>query len=139
MIGFVFTCKVTVLVFNATFINNSVISCGSAFLVVETEVPEGNNRPVVRHCQTLSLKAVVKYPEVIPEVNRACFHHCLYIVSAYKETWAFMVVIVWEFDLHLPSSVMCVYHRLNCEFASRSWCGVVDTTLSYRVGQRSWW
>jgi len=78
---------------------------------------------------------VVKYPEVIPEVNRACFHHCLYIVSAYKETWAFMVVIVWEFDLHLPSSVMCVYHRLNCEFAWRSWCGVVDTTLSDNVWQ----
>jgi len=46
-----------------------------------------------------------------------------------------MVVIVWEFDLHLPSSVICVYHRLKCEFASRSWCGVLDTTLSVNVCQ----
>jgi hypothetical protein len=72
MIGFVFTCRVTVLVFNATFNNNSVISSGSAFLVEETEVPEGNNRPVVRHCQTLSLNVVSSTPHHDRDANSQC-------------------------------------------------------------------
>ena len=42
------------MVFNATFNNISVISCRSALLVEETEVPGENHRPVSSRWQTLS-------------------------------------------------------------------------------------
>ena len=46
--------NVRVLVFNATFNNNSVISWRSVLLVEETGVPGENHRPVASHFQTLS-------------------------------------------------------------------------------------
>ena len=41
--------SVKAIVFNATFKNSSVISCRSALLVEETEVPRENQRPAVSH------------------------------------------------------------------------------------------
>jgi hypothetical protein len=44
--------KVSVMVFNATFNNISVISWQSALLVEETGVPGENQRPVANNWQT---------------------------------------------------------------------------------------
>jgi len=53
---------VTVLVFNATFNNISVISWRSVLLVEETGVPEQNHRPTASHWQTLSHIVVSSTP-----------------------------------------------------------------------------
>jgi hypothetical protein len=41
--------RVKVLVFNATFINISVISCRSVLLVEETGIPGENHQPATGH------------------------------------------------------------------------------------------
>jgi hypothetical protein len=46
--------KVTVMVFNTTFNNISVISWGSILLVEETGIQEENHRPVSNHGQILT-------------------------------------------------------------------------------------
>jgi hypothetical protein len=52
------------MVFNATFNNLSAISWRLLLLVVETEVPGENHRPVASHWQTLS-NVVLSIPNVI--------------------------------------------------------------------------
>ena len=49
---------VTVMVFNATFNNISVIFWRSVLLMEETGVPEVNHRPAASHRQTLSHNGV---------------------------------------------------------------------------------
>jgi len=48
--------------FNATFNNISAMSSQSVSLVVETEVPGENPRPVASHWQTLSHNVVSSTP-----------------------------------------------------------------------------
>jgi len=54
--------RVTVVVFNATFNNISVISWRSILLVEETRVPRENHRPAASHWQTLSHNVVSSTP-----------------------------------------------------------------------------
>jgi hypothetical protein len=53
---------VTVMVFNATFSNISVISWLSVLLVEETGVLGENHRPAPSHWQTLSYNVVSRLP-----------------------------------------------------------------------------
>ena len=43
-----------------------------------------------------------------------------------------MVVIVWQLDLQLP--VQSVIFTTHVEFKTRSWRGILDTTLCDKVG-----
>ena len=52
------------MVFNATFINISVISWRSVLLIEETGVPGENHRPVPSHRQTLSHNVVSSTPRI---------------------------------------------------------------------------
>ena len=59
-----FSCLVWVrfMIFNATFINISVILWPSVLLVEKTSVPGGHHRPVASHWQTLSHNVVLRPP-----------------------------------------------------------------------------
>ena len=56
--------NVSVMVFNDTFNNISVVSWRSALLVEETRVPGENHRPAASHCQTLSHDVVSSKPRL---------------------------------------------------------------------------
>ena len=63
-IAFYYIMGVRVMVFNATFNDNSVIPWRSVLLVEETRVPGENNWPVISHWQALSHYVVLRTPHL---------------------------------------------------------------------------
>jgi len=82
------------MVFNATFNNNSVISWWSVLLVEETAVPEENHQPVASHWQTLSHNVISSTPRHKRDSNSLI----PLVITSHQTTFQ------WYWGNHPPSS-----------------------------------
>ena len=109
------------MVFHATFNNISIKSCQSVLFVGETG---GNHRRVESHWQTLSHNVTFLSDCV-------AFYKCaLNIFHFYA-----LEVPSWSIIIFTTTYAISAYHYYSCEFKSRSWRGVLVTTLCDKVCQ----
>jgi hypothetical protein len=116
-----FTCRVRVMVFNATFINISVISWRSVSFVGETGVPRENHRPVASHWPTLSHNVVSSTPRVrfdliaLVVICTDCIGSCKSNYHTITTTTCKKRVINHGLCNYLHSVVMASCHLFHCD------------------------
>ena len=64
-----------------------------------------------------------------------CSPLLLFVSICFTQIGTVVVVIVWYLDLQLPMQSMSITTNRRCGFESRSWRGVLDTTLCDQVRQ----
>jgi hypothetical protein len=112
------------MLFNATFNNISVISWRSVLLVEETGVPAENiHRSSPTHWQTLLIFESTTRNLISTFMQETLRH------NLDRGRRGRMIVGIITID------TISAYHHYSCEFESRSWRGVLDTTLCNKVCQ----